>query len=312
MRKSMTALAAVIVFTACDGNPFEADDTTGDTTATDTGTETSAIPDTLANNLSAIDYDPVAKTLTVEISALDTTPFTATYSRNLVVEASTPGYEAYSVQEDALDRLFVALVAESGDGSVQAAVAADGGQFNRFFSGAYYERTGSFDPPDIGTGPGAGQVSYAGQYAGLDNYSGPQPVLPPGADPTLQMAGPGLVTGDVFINANFADMKINGSVFNRVRVSDAFALDSLILVPTDIAADGTFFGSEIEKPGVVGTDIGDYGGIIGGVDGMSLAGTLVIDSFDDTLENESERGIFVLTQCGMPGEDATLCAGTAP
>lgn len=310
MRKSMTALAAVFVFTACDGNPFltETEPTT-DPTTPDTS---SVVPETLANNLTTLSYDEGAGTVTVSITGLDTTPIEATYTRNAAAEAGLPaGYQAYSIQEDPLDRLFVALVSESNDGTVRAGAVADGGQFNRFFSGAHYERDGDFDPPDIGNGPGEGQVSYAGSYVGLDNWSGPRPTLPPGTDPSIQMAGPGRVTGQVFINANFADMQLNGSIFNRQAIDLGFALDTIVLLPAPIADDGTFFG-DIELDGVVDNDIGDYGGIFGGVDASSLGGTLVITNYTDLLETESETGIFVLTQCGMAGEDAALCAGTAP
>ena len=318
MRKPMTAMAAVFVFTACDGDPFSTT-TTGTTTETTETTATGAIPDTLKNNLSGLTYDPVAKTFVVEIAALDGSLTTATYARNTAAEAGFgAGIEAYTLQEDPLDRFFTGLIKTSTDGTVRAGVVSDGGQFQRFFSGAYYERDGSFTPPTATSAAGSGQVSYAGDYAGLDNYTGPRPLLPTGTDPSIQMEAPGRVTGQVFINANFSDLKLNGSVFNRVaidRVTTAnpsgTPLTTLILVPGDIAADGTFFGSTIELSG--GTvDIGDYGGIFGGVDAASLGGTLVIADFDSTIENESETGFFVLTQCGMTGEDATLCSTSAP
>ncbi len=320
MRKSLTALAAVVVFTACDGNPFESDETDGGTATDPEPVTTEAIPDSLASNLKSITYDPVAKTLTVEIAGIDGSSAAATYARNAAAEAGLPaGVEAYSLQEDPLDRFFVALVKESADGTVRAGVVSDGGQFNRFFSGGYYERDGEFTPPTSTGAAGSGQVSYAGDYAGLDNWSGPVPPLPPGSDPSFQMQAPGRVTGRVFINANFDDMQINGSVFDRTAIdlpttSPLYSLDTLILVPGSIAADGTFFGDSIELDVVDPQDIGDYGGIIGGLDGASLGGVLVITNFiDDALMiNESETGFFVLTQCGMPGEDATLCASVAP
>ena len=318
MRKSMVALAAVALFTACDGNPFSTADTASSTTSTTT-TTASTIPATISNNLSTFTYDPVAQTVSVAISGLDSTPTSVAYTRNLAAEAGLPaGYEAYSIQEDALDRLFVAVARQSADGSVRAGVASDGGQFNRFFSGAHYERTGDFTPPTIGTGPGAGQVSYAGGYVGLDNWSGPNPTLPAGADPSLQMSGPGRVTGNVFINANFSDMQLNGSVFNRraidlVTVANPTGtpLANLILIPGSIGADGTFSGDIELQSGTI-TDIGDYAGIFGGTDAASLGGALVVTNFLDGIDTESETGIFVLTQCGMTGADAVLCAGPAP
>lgn len=316
MRKPMMALAAVFVFTACDGNPFVTTTETTDPTTTTTVSAT-AVPDVLKNNLTSLTYDPVAKTVTVAISGIDSTPDSVTYTRNLAAEASLgAGYEAYSVQEDALDRLFVAVVRESFDESVRAGVVSDGGQFNSFAWGSHYERTGNFDKPEIGTGPGAGQVSYAGNYVGLDNWSGPNPTLPPGTDPSIQPQGPGRVTGQVFINANFSDMQLNGSVFNRAAIDldpglypTGFPLDTIVLRMTDITADGTFLGN-VEPDGAPDQVLGQYGGLFGGVDSASLGGTLFIDEYAGA--GTHETGVFVLTQCGMAGEDVALCTGTAP
>ena len=321
MRNYLTAFAVVAGLVACDGNPFVTEETPPaaadpdpvepDPNApevTDAG-----IPTALANNLRSVTYDPVAMTLSVEISGLDGTPTSVPYTRNLAAEAGLPaGYEAYSIQEDALDRLFVGVARESADGSVRGVAVSDGGQFNRFFAGGYYERTGGFTPPTVGAGPGAGQVSYAGNYAGLDNYSGP---LPPVPDPALQMQGPGRVTGDVFINANFDDMLVNGTVYNRVRLDNALlpALTDLVLISTDITTEGTFLGSVETLDGTDFANVGNYGGTFGGTDASGLAGVLKIDAFDSDLSTLiSETGVFVLTQCGKPGEDVTLCAGTAP
>ncbi|MDJ0824709.1 MAG: thymidylate synthase [Rhodobacter sp.] len=317
MRRYLTALATAVAVVACDGNPLVTTDTTAEPTDPGTPAEPptttdAGIPLELANNLRSVTYDPVAKTLSVEITGIDSTPVMVPYTRNLAAEAGlAPGYEAYTIQEDALDRLFLGVARESADGSVRGVAVGDGGQFNRFASGGYYERTGGFTPPAIGSGPGAGQVSYAGGYVGLDNYSGP---LPPVPDPALQMQGPGRVDGDAFINANFSDMQINGTIFNRVRLDApalAPALTDLMLIITDIGTDGTFIG-DVEQITGVGIPIGKYGGTFGGVDAAGLAGVLKIDEWDPTREGESETGVFVLTQCGKPGEDVTLCAGTAP
>ncbi len=321
MRKQLTVLAVVAGLVACDGNPFE---TPPEETTTDPGTtpdpdpnapevNEAGIPVALAKNLSAVTYDPVAKTLAVTISGIDSTPVSVAYTRLPAAEVGLPaGYEAYTVQEDPLDRLFLGVARESADGSVRGVAVSDGGQFNRFFAGGFYERDGGFTPPAVGDGPGAGQVSYAGGYVGLDNYSGP---LPPVPDPALQMQGPGRVEGDVFINANFSDMLVNGSVYNRMRLDNPLLppLTDLVLVATDITTDGQFLGTvETTIDGTI-TGVGDYGGIFGGADASSLAGVLVIDSFDPDLGDAiSETGVFVLTQCGQPGEDVTLCTGTAP
>ena len=220
MRKAMTAMAAVFVFTACDGNPFGS--FTGTTTTTPPTTPTtppSGIPNDIASNLTALTFDATAQTITVEISGLDSTPTTvSTFNRNLAAEAGLPaGYLAYTLQEDPLDRFFTAVASESADGSVRGGVVSDGGQFNRFFSGVFYERDGSFTPPTSSTSAGSGQVSYAGDYVGLDNWSGPVPALPAGTNPSIQMAAPGRVTGQIFFNVNFDDMLVNGSIVRLLR-----------------------------------------------------------------------------------------------
>lgn len=320
MHRYLAVLAVAAALAACDGNPFLVEDTSGETPdPTDPGTPTTTdagIPLELAKNVTEVSYDPVAKTLSVTIAGLDSTPVSVPYARNLAAEAGLPaGYEAYSIQEDALDRLFVGVARETADGSTRGVIASDGGQFNRFFAGGYFERDGGFTPPTIGSGPGAGQVSYAGGYVGLDNYSGPLPALPPGADPALQMQGPGRIEGDVFINANFSDMLVNGAVYNRVRLDNPLLppLTDLILIATDISSEGTFIGFVETLDGADIKEVGNYGGIFGGTDASGLSGVLVIDAFDSDLSDQiSETGLFVLNQCGKPGEDVALCAGTAP
>jgi hypothetical protein len=81
------------------------------------------------------------------MTGLDSTPASASFTRNAALDV--PGYEAYAVQEDALDRFFIALAAESADGSVQASAVSDGGQFARFYAGTSYARSGGFDRPPV-------------------------------------------------------------------------------------------------------------------------------------------------------------------
>ena len=122
-----------------------------------------------------------------------------------------------------------------------------------------------------------------------------------------------------------AEVSFNGSlseVFNRVLLDQPTVTNplgsphqvpTLILTPGNIAADGTFSGDTIEAS-IGGTvqGIGSYAGVFGGANAASMAGGLIIQNFDPNRENESEHGFWVLTQCGQTGEDAALCAGTAP
>lgn len=257
--------------------------------------EAPTIPEDLAGNVSAISYDAENERLTVTISSLDTTPVEARYNRRESLDL--PGYKAFTVQEDALDRLFIAMVQESRDGSVRAAAVGDGGQFNRVFQGGFYERDGDFDPPEIGRGPGAGQVSYAGNYAGLLNGGGSGGLrdVDEGTDDALRPNQAARISGKIFLNADFADMTVNGAVYRR-RVEDSgFRLRDIILIPADIDDTGRFAG-DVEDPEQ--TAIGSYGGIFGGRDAESVGGLVKIEDFEEQFENEIEQGVFVLTKCG--------------
>ncbi|ETD87420.1 hypothetical protein [Rhodobacter capsulatus] len=310
MIRRVWPLAALLAVAACSGaaivTPKDDDDDGGG------GGETTAIPAALSNNLKAVRYD--GTTMKVTIDLLDSTPAEVTYDRDARLDV--PGYTAYRMQEDSLDRLFVALGAISDDGSVQAVTVGDGGQFNRYFAGGSYDRAGGFDRPEIGTGPGRGQVSYAGSYAAVTNVDaprdgGPDDVALPisgTVDPINVPAQPGRITGDIFLNANFNDNTVNGAISNRVLVDTNYALADVILVPGTIAEDGTFTGSA-EYSDL--TTIGSYGGIFGGTDANSVAGLVHLTEFERNWTGEQEHGVFVLTQCG-PNNTLPICDNVAP
>ncbi|WP_076364999.1 transferrin-binding protein-like solute binding protein [Phaeovulum vinaykumarii] len=313
MMRAIKSMAAAVAVASCGASPLvTASSNSGG------GTTTAAIPADLAVNVNKIVYDPGTTpgggTIQIEIASLDTTPLTATFTRDASLDVT--GYKAFRMQEDALDRMFIALAAESADGSVRAATVGDGGQFNRYFAGGYYERDGAFDAPPVNSAtPGSGQVSYAGSYAAVTNVGlaagGPTDVtlpIPAGTDPSLTPSQPARVAGDIFLNANFADSSVNGSIYNRVIVDSGFSLDDVILVAATIDGNGTFAGTT-ENPAQVGT--GTYGGIFGGTDAAAVAGVVHLEEFESTWTNEQEHGVFVLTQCGLPGS-APICATVAP
>jgi len=324
MFRKYLAVSALTGLVACSGGEFLFDENAGGGgTTPPPGTpivnpDAVNVPANLAKNLRSITLNPNGQSITVEVASLDTTPLRAVYSRRPTMDVD--GYTAYAVQEDALDRLFVALVAESADDSVQAGVVSDGGQFQTYFSGGFFRRNGAYSKPTIGTGPGAGQVSYAGAYAGLVNGGGDGlellPVTTP-VDPVLLPGQPARISGIVFLNANFADNAVNGAVYDRVVVDSGLRLDSIILLPTAIAANGTFSGSvEPERQvtgGVSGAPVGSgaYGGIFGGTGASSVGGVVALTEFSNLLDDEQEVGVFVLTQCGLPG-DAPICGNVAP
>jgi hypothetical protein len=159
--------------------------------------------------------------------------------------------------------------------------------------------------------PDNGLVSYAGTYAGLLNVgttNGTLPV-PPGTDPSLIPERASRVTGDIFLNADFTDNAVEGAITNRQSADLGTVFADVILVPTAIDGNGRFQGSA-EAPGGQPA-IGSYAGLFGGTGATSVAGGTHLQYFDDRFTNEEERGVFVLTRCGLAG-DAPICDGVNP
>ena len=312
----LIAPMALFLLAACGGNPLGGGDDGGGGGGAD---DTITVPENVRNNVNNIAYDAATDTFRVEIEAFDTSPVVATWARD--ARFDTAGYRGYAVQEDPLDRLFIGLGKTSDDGTVTAAVAGDGGQFNKFYSGGDYTRSGAFTPPAGTADPGSGQVSYAGSYAGLTNIPGPGgDLLPvaPGTDPEVLPNQASRVAGDIFLNANFGDNAVNGAVYNRVLVDYGFGLQSVILVGGVIAANGTFAG-QAER--WVNDDssqpvVGEFAGVFGGANAGNVGGVVALEELYGTatgevLEAAQERGVFVLRQCGLTG-DAAICDGALP
>ncbi|WP_420568135.1 thymidylate synthase [Thalassovita sp.] len=269
------------------------------------------VPTNLSSALSAVSYNADSETITLRLSGIDGGPQDLNYRRRAALDVGP--YQAYTYQDDPLDRHFTVLAAESHDGSVQAGVTADGGLGNEYFRGGFYVREGNFDAPPAASG----QVEYGGSYAGITNLntnpSDPGYDLlpvPAGTDPAIQPGQGARVAGRILINANFTEGLTSGIVFDRAFVDNpSITLPDLALLTTGVENDGSFFG-DIEFDGTVGTDIGDYGGMFAGVDASSVGGVLFLIDVDNTIygwEGDQEVGVFVLTQCGQPGEDVALC-----
>jgi len=212
------------------------------------------------------------------------------------------GYQAYTIQQDGTSRHATAFGGQSAtSGAVTAGVAATGGPRNRFFTGAFFERTGTYT---LATG----EVVYTGRYVGLtnlDNAGGDLIAPPAGLAPELVPTQAAAVQGDVALRANFADSLVEGNIFNRSRVEAGTPLPSIVLVSTGIETDGTFDGSveyDLRDPSsgaTTPTVVGSYGGIFGGTGATEVAGAVTLSEFDGVgnplgLENELETGIFVL------------------
>lgn len=302
------------------------DDDTDDDTSGSGGTTT---PENIEATVASFSFAEDMSTVSVRITGLDTSPVNAVYARNdrLTEVMGLDDYVAYSVQEDALDRFFLALGGMSADGSVSAVAVGDGGQFNQAFQDGQYARTGAFDPPDFESDPASGQVTYVGNYAAVTNLGSragldlkPVGTLP--ADYTeLDLPGqPAQITGVIFLNANFADSLVNGEILNRTLIdirdadpvfpSGRTSLEKVVLTEGAIDALGEFSGgAEFADESSAGT----FAGIFGGEDAAYAAGNTQLSwhlsaPFGEDGEYDIEEvGMFVLTQCGKAGARADIC-----
>ncbi len=243
----------------------------------------STIPDVLKQNLDSAAYAPGAGTITVDLVSLDTSGTTYTRSPGLDVG----GYEAYAVQDNALQRNFIALFKQSARGNVQAGTVADGGQFVNYFGGGTYGRV------DVFSRPASGLAVYEGSYVGLLNTGASTGPLAPSA--------PYRVSGDAQINADFRPGgSVNGGIVNRTNVDTGLPLANVFLAATAIDANGEFQG-EVQFSDL--TVSGDYGGLFAGLGATDIAGIMVFNPVQGNTDLV-EHGVFVLpctiTGSGVP------------
>lgn len=297
MKRYWLGVAMTTLLAACGGgtNPFAG--TTGGSITPPTTT----VPDEVAGDVLSVSFDSTQQTLTISGSGLDQTPFQSIYTRTPALDV--PGYQAYTAQDSSLDRHFTAYARER-DG-VYAVAAFSGPQFNYVIGGTHYGRAANetYDPPEAT--PATGLVSYAGTYAGLLNRAGDggnlKPVTP-GTSPSIIPAQAAEITGAIYLNADFADNVINGTVYNRVVVDENVSIADLDLELTSIASDGTFHGNVTQPPA---QKRGEYAGIFGGTDASAVAGTLKASQHihQPGYDNELEYGVFVLSKCGTANAD---------
>jgi len=290
-------ILACVGLTACgDGNPFGG-------TAGDEEVLQNTVPESIRSDLDSVTYNPAAETLTVRGIGLDNVPFAAVYTRKPGLDRG--GYEAYTAQNDPLDRHATAFV-KSVNGST-GAITATGGQFTYYFRGGTYNQ-GAFTRPAAD----AGLVTYAGSYVGILNRSGDSGDLLPvaaGTEPSIIPRQAAETTGTIFLNVDFNDNRVNGKIFDRQIADTGQNVDDVTLVPTDIAEDGSFQGEterlEISTTGSASRQTtGDYAGVFGGTGGTEVAGSLYMeDHLNEDSTADEEQGLFVLSKCGTPGED---------
>jgi len=333
MKSYVSVCALALVVGACSGSsPFTVVATgTGTPTTTPTTTPVTTIPAEVQGSLTSFSYIG-GQSLVVTGISLDEEDVTATYRRRTNLDILAPdnsiAYEAYTAQDDPLDEHTTAYVKTISD--VTAALAVTGGQFTYSDGGTLYTRTGAYDPVEVSESNDTGLVSYAGSYIGLSNVTGVDTDLTPtaGTPPTAILpTQASVVNGSIFINVDFADNELKGIIYDRTLTIPGTEptpdpdpalvppvdeiLPNLILVPTSVSSDGSFNGT-VEIPGR--TIVGAYGGILGGENSNTIAGSLYSDNHfeDQRLGEEEEYGIFVLGQCGTSASnDPALCASGA-
>jgi hypothetical protein len=284
-----------------------------------------SVPAALASGVRNATFDAASGTLVVEGLNLDEVPFRAIY--NPTPSLDRPGYKAFTIQEDPLDRHFTAFAGQSGNsGSVRAVTVGSPGPRNRSFLGGFFQRDGGFDRPDVT--PNTGLVSYAGNYVGVTNLgdlNGPNllPIPDPSTvDPELLIPQAQTVQGRAFINADFADNRVEGNITGRTIAETGQALPSLVLLATNIQANGTFNGGveydvrDVRSNTTSNINIGDFGGVFGGPNSEGVAGIVSLSQFDGSgnplgMINEIESGIFVLDQCGTAAS-SPICVNVNP
>lgn len=334
MKHAAGSLLLCALLMACGSsgtNPFtpEVDTGTGgdtgngnlDTTGGNTAEEIEEVRSAVVGDIGSLTFDPATQTLTVTGLTLDDTPLAATYRRRAALDRD--GYLAFTAQDDPLDRHITAFVRQSDDGFARGAVASSGAVRNRIFGGAVFERSGTYSAPDVTATTGL--VSYTGSYVAVTNLSTTTGTdllaVNPGIDPDIAPGQALTVSGDVLLQADFADSRIEGNIYDRVLTQTGTTLPSVVLIATGISDSGTFEGTTIEYeagdfPGqaVIGLDIGDYAGILAGENATSVAGGVSLTEFDGPgnvilgLENETEYGVFVLDLCTAASADPT-CNG---
>lgn len=234
-------------------------------------------------------------------------PFDGDDSLQQYLNAGTlNGYSVFTMQDDPLDRAFTAFARESDDGLLQAVLVFDGGQFNTAFGGGVINQ-------ESYTAVTNGLASYAGDYVGLTNI-GPGLFTGNGASADVVPGATSDVTGRVFMNVDFAESQVNGSVYDREMVLNGvtYELQPINLLANEIDENGQFTG-RIQFSDL--TAVGEYTGALGGNGTPSIAGIVALGEgflegatvnstvttlFDD-VEGEAEYGLFLLGQCPAGG-----------
>lgn len=276
--------AAVAVLSACEG--------TGEGSSPDEPIATPTVGQVFEGNITAAEFDPSTageEELRVQIVFAGQDALQE-FTR---IDDSVLGYVRFEQQEDVLSPAYTAFAKESEDGSVQAVVVGDGGQFLRFSGGTSAVQ-------NTYVAPTGGQTRYEGGYVGLLNGGPDAGGAPDGSGSAVPRLST-TVTGHALINADFNNGRIEGRINDREYFDGAsvVVLPEITLIEGEIMANGAFGGS-IEQRNDAGapTGVGSYSGLFGGDRASAVAGMVTLDGdFIEDVENEFEYGIFVLDRC---------------
>ncbi|MBZ0127964.1 MAG: hypothetical protein K8F59_02500 [Rhodobacteraceae bacterium] len=225
-------------------------------------------------DLTRATYDSVTDTLTIESLPFDNGLFAATYTRAPALDVN--GFRAYVNTNGA--RSYVALwgISNGGTGAVSGGTVGTGDYVGYGHGGSIYGRTGTTTVPTTGIG------RFTGRYAGLMTFDG--------------TGGIQRTEGDLNLDVDFADARVEGVVNNRMNVTTATAQNDVILATTTIV-DGRFTGGTATSYDLAGdaVETGTYEGLIGGATGLEVAGVIILDQKKGgaVLNATRETGIFV-------------------
>lgn len=331
MRKPMTAMAALFVFTACDGNPFAAPET--DTEAETTTTSVVTLPGTenptaggsilrmeendgTGNGFAeAYTYDAATDTFFIDNLGFDGAN---TYSRDDEVASLGP-FQVYENVEFIFDSSnntgigqfqHKAIRAVSTSGNTEFAIVRTGAYVPYGFGGFIYQRNNGV------TLPTSGQAFYTGDYAGIRDFDG--------------QGGLEYVTGTATIAIDFEDFNDGEAVQGQIEGRQVFDVSGNEITADIIAAytangqgvistvadtlptlfftvgPGTMDAQGELTNGLIGyvsengaltpTETGTYYAVVSGDNAEEIVGIVVVESTDPRAGNPTvrETGGFIV------------------
>ncbi len=202
MKKAFGLMAVAALLAACN-------DRSAETVDAPDGGVTPVTPSGAAATLGDVDtatYDAENDVVTVVVR-LDGQDTIQEYVRT----GDVNGYARFDQQETPINRAFTAIGATSSDNDeLVAVVTMDGGQFNRFFGGAVLEQ-GEFSAPCQRILP----ISTVTMLVLSTSAQPVSPSAPPGTPPAAVPSGVSVVTGSVYMIADFTDNATEGTIYGR-------------------------------------------------------------------------------------------------